>query len=170
AEERHEKPRLPVGHLSAKWSVGDFRRPLEFHVDEIEQRARAFDRDVIAVPDGFAGLSLADTFGTASVRNHDGKSFREPVRQTDVGELRYPALEMRMRHFVRQDGRKTRTLPGEQTRRQDHMAQEHQPDGTGISRSVGGRVGVARYVHADGHRVRKWPSMYGLDAGDGGRQ
>src|SRR6266478_3545655 len=123
---------------------------------------------MIAAANGLSRLDLAYTFRTATSRNHDGKSLFEPIRKTDVSQRRKPTLQVRVRQLMRQDGRQTLALSGEQNRRQDHVAEKRHPSGAGISNSVCSREGLPRDVHADGDRMSKLALLDGLDPSDGG--
>jgi hypothetical protein len=79
---------------------------------------------MITAPNGVSRLQLAYTFRTAAPRNHYGKSFFEPIRQTDESQLRNPTLKVCVRQLMRQDCRDALALSGKQNRRQDHMAKK----------------------------------------------
>src|SRR3981189_1909886 len=82
---------------------------------------------MITAPNGVSRLQLAYTFRTAAPRNHYGKSFFEPIRQTDESQLRNPTLKVCVRQLMRQDCRDALALSGKQNRRQDHMAKKVTP-------------------------------------------
>src|SRR5215467_6140740 len=96
-EECHKKSRLSVSHQNSKRGVWVFRRLRKCDGSKSEQGARTLDGNVITTPNGVSRLDLTYTFRTAASRDHYGKSFFKPVRQTDECQLRNPAAKMGVR-------------------------------------------------------------------------
>src|SRR5260370_37544636 len=105
---------------------------LKFDGGEIEQRACTFNGNMITAPNGVTRLELAYAFRAAASRNHYGKSFRKPMRQSDISQLRNPALKVCVRQLMGNECGETVALSGKQNRRQDHMAQKCHADRTAI--------------------------------------